>query len=157
MQRYVLPLVALLACIGIVVAACGDDDTDAGAPVTPAAASANGDTGAMLAALTVIDGAGFHGMDTALNTPGARIDAAWAGKTRRAIVAAKAISWPEEVRDEAVAFSEASTRLLTALEKDDAAGAAKPAKDGHDTQHDLSTKAWELLGTQAGVKAGGSH
>lgn len=161
MRRYVLlPLLVLTIVSGTIFIACGDDDDDDGGGTAQAAETASSGAGSatsMMAALSYIDGAGFHGIDETLNKPGGQIDASWQGKTRKALVAAKAIEWPADLRGDAQAFSDAAGRLLAALGNDDAAGAAAPATDAHKTQHDLSNKAWEMLGKQAGVESGAGH
>ena len=109
------------------------------------------EAGLQIAALTVIDGVGFHGIDTALNGTTPKVDAAWLGKVRHAQVAARSVPWPKELHPKAKAFSEAAAKLGDSLEKDDAKGAAAPAKAAHETQHALSNGAWEMLAKNAKV------
>jgi len=53
--------------------------------------SASSESAALLAPVTLIDGVGFHAIDTALAAPGATVDAAWLGKTRNARIAVAAL------------------------------------------------------------------
>ena len=105
----------------------------------------------VLPAVALIDGAGFHGIDTALAEPGAKIDAQWLGNTRNARIAVASTSWPDELKPEARAFVDAAARLQAALETDDAAAAAAPAHDTHEAQHDLSADTYNYLAGKAGI------
>jgi hypothetical protein len=91
----------------------------------PASAS---DAGAILAALVLIDGAGFHGMDEGLNGAAPEIDPSWLGDVTSARVAAQAIAWPGESQAAANAFVDAALSLEAALEADDASAAAEPLR-----------------------------
>ena len=99
----------------------------------------------ILAAMVLIDGAGFHGMDEGLNG-GEEIDASWVGKVTRAKQAAQTVDWPEDLKAAADAFIAAATALETALTADDAEAAATAAVAAHETQHDLSHDAYAFLG-----------
>lgn len=130
---------AIVAAAAIVSSAC-----------STASASSNGD---ILAALYNMDGVGFHGIDEGLRAPAATINSQWLGKTKNARIAVAATTWPKELQPQAKAFVEASGKLVAALEKDDAAGAAAPAKEAHETQHDLSADAYAYLAGKAGIAA----
>jgi hypothetical protein len=120
-----------------------------------APASASGG-GAALAALNLVDGAGFHGMDEDLNG-GEPIDASWIGKVSRARIAAQAVAWPGESQAAADAFVEAALALEAALEADDAAAAAPLAIAAHETQHTLSGRAYGALkGMRGSAHSNGS-
>jgi hypothetical protein len=110
-----------------------------------------------LAALNIMDSAGFHGMDTTLNGSNAAIDSQWLGKTRNARIAVASTSWPEELQPQAKAFVEAAGKLQAALEADDPRAAAGPAKETHETQHDLSADAYTHLAGKAGIAMPGSE
>src|SRR5215216_1932709 len=122
----------LVVCGGLLVAAS----------LVLSACSASSEPAGTLAAVNVIDGVGFHGIDTALAASRAAIDAAWLGKTRNARIAAASTSWPDELDAEAKAFVTAAAQLQTALENDDAGAAAAPAHEAHETAHDLSVTAY---------------
>ena len=115
------------------------------------ACSASNEATATLAPVTLIDAAGFHGIDTALAASGATIDAQWLGKTRNARIAVASTTWPDELQPQARAFLDAAARLQAALEQDDAAAAAGPAHDTHEAQHDLSADAYNYLAGKAGI------
>lgn len=129
----------IAAATAIVFSACGT-----------AGASSNGE---ILAALYHMDAVGFHGIDEGLRGPSAKIDAQWLGKTKNARIAVAATTWPKDLQPQAKAFVEASGKLVAALEKDDAAGAAAPAKEAHEAQHDLSADAYAYLAGKAGLTA----
>ncbi|GMU41232.1 MAG: mechanosensitive ion channel protein [Chloroflexota bacterium] len=108
--------------------------------------------GTVLAAIAIIDGAGFHAMDDALNGDAPEVDAAWAAAVTRAKRAAQTVAWPEGVQPAADAFVAAATALETALTaaEVDLAAAAEAAVAAHETQHDLSHDAYAALGGTAG-------
>lgn len=108
--------------------------------------------GAILAAIAIIDGAGFHGMDDALHGDAPEVDPAWAAAIARAKRAAQTVAWPAEVQPAADAFIAAATALETALTAGavDLAAAAEAAAAAHATQHDLSHDAYAALGGNAG-------
>ena len=113
--------------------------------------SASNEATATLVPVTLIDGAGFHAMDTALAAPGAQIDPQWLGRTRNARIAVASTTWPDDLKPQARAFIDAAARLQAALEEDDAAAAAAPAHDTHEAQHDLSADAYNYLAGKAGI------
>lgn len=130
---------AIVAASAVVFSAC-----------TAASAASNGE---ILAALYNIDGVGFHGIDEGLHAPGATINSQWLGKTKNARIAVAATTWPKDLQPQAKAFVEATGKLVAALEKDDAAGAAAPAKEAHEAQHELSADAYAYLSGKAGLGA----
>jgi hypothetical protein len=109
-----------------------------------------------LAALNIMDSAGFHSMDTTLNGANGAIDAQWLGRTRSARIAVASTSWPEELQPQAKAFVEAAGKLQAALGADDASAAAGHAKAAHETQHDLSADAYTYLAGKAGIHEAGN-
>ncbi len=149
-------------------AALDNDDIEAAAPAATAAhetqhdlshdayaaleaaPGAATDTGAALAAIVLIDGAGFHGMDEALNGDAPEINTSWVGSVNRARIAAQAVAWPADVQPAADAFIAAATDLHAALDADDVEAAAPHAIAAHETQHDLSHDAYAALGNAAG-------
>lgn len=143
-MRYSRLVGGLLAVVGLWASAC----TSAAAPASET-----------LSALDIMDSVGFHTIDEALAKPGASIDPSWLGKTRNARIAVAATTWPREVEAQAKAFVTASGELQAALEKDDVAAAAKPARAAHEAQHALSHEAYTLLAKRAGLDhaAEGGH
>ena len=124
-------------------AACGGSDDDEHA----------GDTAAVLAAVTFLDGAGYHDIDDAINkdrtVPATARTAALKGQ---AVV--KATAWPAELQPKADALAGILGDLAAALEGDspDLAKAGAAAKKAHDAQHEFSDAAWGWLYEKAGVK-----
>jgi len=154
MRRYVLigVAVAMLATALAGAAACGDDDDTNDATVAqPNQVRATSRTASMLAALYISDNAGLHGMDEELHKPGATVNARWLGTVQHAHTAVASVEWPEEIKSKAVSFQDAAKRLADAIARDDATAAAQPAKDAHDTQHDLSREGWAYLAKEATV------
>jgi hypothetical protein len=136
MSRRVLVLVvavASMATLGLGCAGGGEEAAD------------------ILPAIQLADAAGFHAMDEALNGSTPVINPQWAGVTRRARIAVAASEWPDELRDEATAFTAAAARLQTALEADNVAEAKGASHDAHETQHALSDAAYRILATKAGI------
>jgi hypothetical protein len=123
----------------------------AAAVVVLSGCSTSNESAAILAPVTLIDGAGFHGMDTALAASGGTIDPQWLGKTRNARIAVASTTWPDELEAQAQAFVDAAAKLQAALESDDVAAAAAPAHDAHETQHDLSADTYNYLAGKAGI------
>ncbi|MCC6238317.1 MAG: hypothetical protein IT299_12210 [Dehalococcoidia bacterium] len=130
---------AIVAASAIVFSAC-----------STASASSNSD---ILAALYNMDGVGFHGIDDGLRAASPKIDSQWLGKTKNARIAVAATTWPKDLEPQARAFVEASGKLAAALENDDVAGAAAPAKEAHEAQHELSADAYAYLAGKAGLTA----
>lgn len=115
-------------------------------------------TASMIAALSHLDGAGFHGIDMELHGAQAAIDPTWSGLVRNARIAVAATVWPDEVRAKAEGFTAAAELLAAALEQGDAKAAADHAREAHGAQHGLSSAGWSYLAGTAGIRGeGGSH
>jgi hypothetical protein len=141
MRRYLLSLVIATMGLGtLLVAGCS---------------SGSSDTAGQLAALSIVDSAGFHAMDQALNGGDGKIDPQWLGKVRHGQTAVAAIKWPSELAKQAKAFTDAAEKFATTIEADSAATAAPAAKANHEAWHELTTDAWELLSKNAGIKVAG--
>ena len=141
--RLLLPGLAALLILPLAAACGGDDSDDAHA----------GDTAAVLAAVTFLDGAGYHAIDDAINkdrtVPAAARSAALKGQA-----VLKATAWPAELQPKADALAGILGELAAALEGDspDLAKAGAVAKKAHDAQHEFSDAAWGWLYEKAGVK-----
>ena len=138
MTRRTAGVVAVLLALATLVGGCSGP-------------SAQADRAGMLAALSVIEGAGFHEMNERLTGASPTIDPAYPGRVRHARIAAAAASWPPEVQKKAQAFTAAADILAAAIEKDDLAAASKASTDAHAAYHALSDAGWEVLGDNAGV------
>lgn len=106
----------------------------------------------MIAVLSHIDGAGFHGIDTALGGGSPSIDPSWYSHARNARIAAAAIPWPEELQPQAKSFTDAAGRLAAALVGGDTKAAAGPAREVHAAWHTLSNLGWNFLAGIAGIE-----
>jgi hypothetical protein len=93
----------------------------------------------------VMDTAGFHSMDEALNETGV-VEAAYLSTVNRVAKIVGATPWPADLHAPLEAFQTALADFTAALEADDAATAAGLAATVHDTQHDLSHAIDEHLG-----------
>ncbi len=134
----------LVLTVGLTATACGSNQEDH-----------SQDAGAMLGAMAVIDGTGFHGIDESLRKPNPEIEPEWGSRVSHARVAAAAIKWPKDVQPKADTFVKLATDFAKALEADDTAAAVLRTSDAHAAYHALSTAAWEALGDEAGVKPHG--
>ena len=101
--------------------------------------------GALLAALRLVDTAGFHGMDETLNGDTPAIDASWVGAANHAISATQAVTWPGESEAVAATFLADAQALVVALDADDVAAAAPLAAAVHESQHAFSHAAFHEL------------
>ena len=113
----------------------------------------------LLAALSLIDGVGFHGIDEALNA-GEPLDPEWLGATSHAAIAVSAVIWPADLTEAAQAFVTAAHDLATALETDDAAAAAPLATAAHDAEHELSEAGYaavESMSSDAAMAMDAEH
>ncbi|MET3721926.1 MULTISPECIES: hypothetical protein [unclassified Arthrobacter] len=109
----------------------------------------------MIAALSHIDSAGFHGIDMELRGESPIIDEFWSSRARAAQIAAASISWPDQLRPQAKLFSEVAGRLAAALSAGDAKAAAHTAREAHSAWHTLNTPAWSYLAKTAGLRKAG--
>jgi len=106
----------------------------------------------MIAALSHIDAAGFHGIDMALGESSPIGDSAWSGQVRNAWIAAAAIEWPEPLQPLVKAFTDATATLTAALHRGDVVAASAPARESHAAQHRLSNAGWGYLAQAVGIQ-----
>ncbi|QDG87100.1 hypothetical protein [Pseudarthrobacter sp. NIBRBAC000502770] len=111
--------------------------------------------GGMIAALSHIDSAGFHGIDMALGGASPTIDPSWAGHVRKARIAAASVSWPDDLQPQLTAFTDAAGRLAAALDEGDTKAASVPAREVHAAWHTLSNRAWNYLAKTSGIEKEG--
>ncbi|MEE8398927.1 MAG: hypothetical protein V3S89_07965 [Desulfobacterales bacterium] len=104
-------------------------------------------TGAVMAALDIIDSTGFHDISTALNAAAvfADVSTRTQGNVEKALTASKAVAWPIELAVEAAAFETDAQTLIDALAAEDLAAAQAAGGAIHSSQHDLSHEAYEWL------------
>lgn len=105
----------------------------------------------VLAALTHIDGVGFHGIATTLTGSEPKIDRSWPGLVRNALIAVLATPWPDELRADIERFAAAAHPVVGALAGRDLAAASSGAHELHIAYHALSDAGWEYLAKMAGV------
>ncbi|GAB4325431.1 MAG: hypothetical protein Kow0010_07930 [Dehalococcoidia bacterium] len=97
----------------------------------------------LIAAIDIIDSAGFHDMAKAL-AEADEINPRFAGTTAKAVTAARVAAWSPDLAAEGSKLTSDLEDLLAALESGDVAAAAAAAEAVHDSQHDASkaTYAW---------------
>jgi hypothetical protein len=105
----------------------------------------------VLAALTHIDGVGFHGIATNLTGPAPKIDRNWAGLVRNALIAVLATDWPDELQAAVERFSAAAEPVVAAQSRRDTTAASNTAQELHVAYHALSDAGWSYLAKIAGV------
>jgi hypothetical protein len=108
-------------------------------------------TAGMIAALTHIDGVGFHALATSITKPSPKIDPDWSTLLRNAGTAVASVTWPQEIRRTAERFSAAAGQLAAALDQDDIPSAQAPAREVHGAYHALSDAGWKHLSIAAGT------
>ncbi|MDQ6751843.1 MAG: hypothetical protein M3017_00140 [Actinomycetota bacterium] len=106
----------------------------------------------MIAVLSHIDSAGFHGIDMALGGATPTIDPSWSSHTHNARIAVAAIPWPDELRARAKSFADAAARLAAALDRGETMAAAAPAREVHAAWHTLSSAGWNFLAKTVGIQ-----
>jgi hypothetical protein len=146
------PLLAMAAGLLIaglfMAASCGDDD-----------ASSGGDA-EVLNAINILDKAGLHGLDEAINE-----DKEIPSNARTTAQQLQAITnlteWPtDDLESEADALAKIFGELAAAVdgENPDLAKAGEAATKAHDAQHDFSHDVWQYLYEKGDVEVGGeSH
>lgn len=85
----------------------------------------------------LMDTAGFHGLDEALNET-KKIETTYPSTVSRVKKIFAQVSWPKTLATPSHALEKALEELSSALEADNAEDAAKAATTVHETQHDLS-------------------
>ena len=107
----------------------------------------------LIAALTHIDGVGFHGIATSIGRPAGTLDPEWPRLLRNAATAVAAVSWPPGLEETARTFIDSAISLAEALGQGDRAAATGPARQVHGAYHALSDGGWEHLAAAAGLTA----
>jgi hypothetical protein len=135
---------ALLVAAALFASACADDDD----------AQESGST-AVISAIAILDKAGLHDIDTAINQDGKVPDTArtTALHMQAVVVLTK---WPQAASGDASKLAQALGSLAKALDSAtpdlEVAGAAANAV--HESAHDLSHTVWDGLQKEAGIAAG---
>jgi hypothetical protein len=98
---------------------------------------AGDDAFGVVVAQYVMDTAGFHGMDEALNET-KTVDPAYLSTVNRVRKVVAEAPWPDALHEQAEAVEAVLAGLAAVLEADDGEGAAALAAELHTAQHDLS-------------------
>lgn len=111
---------------------------------------------AVLNSINILDSAGLHGIDDAINMD--KEIPANARTTAQKLQAVTALTeWPEELEDDAEALEATFAEMVTALTGDnpDMAKAGEAAAKAHDVEHDFSAAVWAHLYEEADVEVEG--
>ena len=139
-------LAALSALAFVAFAACGSDTSDA----TKNAAA--------ISAIDMIDKAGLHDLDTAINKDGT-VPATARTTALHLETVAILTEWPtKQIKDDAKKLADALDALADALNSatPDLKKAGAAATDVHEKSHDFSKEVWDYLDGKAGMKADGT-
>ncbi len=155
MRRHVGLAVAIALLLGGTTAACttNTDDLETQVADLTSQLSALNETvqhTQVLAALDTLDTAGLHDIDEGTNELN-EIPGGAAGGVDRALLAVASTEWPDELSAQADEMQSVLERLAEALATEDIATIAPIATEAHDTQHDFSTEARNLLKESAGL------
>jgi hypothetical protein len=145
-RKSVATAVALLAALGLVAAACGDDGA--------AEATKQNET---INAIYIMDGAGLHGLDESINDQ-RTVPANAANTYRRLQAVALLTEWPtSELEEKAETLAGVFEQAAASVDTDnpDLAKAGPLASQAHDGEHDFSAEVWEYLLREAGVAGAG--
>lgn len=133
-------LAALVLCVSFAAVSCGDEASD------------GGDNAAVISAISIMDKAGLHDIDTSISEKG-EIPATARSTALKMQTVALLTEWPADLKKDAGAVAAAFGEMAAALdgEKPDLAKAGAAAKKGHDIQHDFSESVWNHLKGEAKV------
>lgn len=104
----------------------------------------------VIATMDVADRAGFHAIDTDLQTASS-INSQYLGTVRKVRQAVVGTQWPEDLTDEATAFRVALEDFQRALEGNNLLAAKAAATKTHDAYHELSDGAWPYVANETPV------
>ena len=121
-------------------------------PMSPSAATQAIAVGHVIAAIALLDASEFHALAEAVKA--GTIPAGSLGKVHRARLVAAATTWPETLREAAHKLVQELGHLYQAIETGNAAGAAEPAHEVHEVEHDLSKAVYAWLAERAGLALG---
>ncbi len=104
-------------------------------------------SGAVMAAIDLIDSTGFHGISTAIEEAATfeEVSSRTKGSVEKSITAANAVAWPTELAEVQAAFLADAEALVEALDAADLAASKEASLSVHGTQHDLSHETFEWL------------
>ena len=140
---------ATVSAIAMVALAACDDAAEDRSP----------DDASIVAAISLLDDAGFHGIDDAINQE-KKIPATARTTTVRMQTLTRLTAWPTvELEAQATALDALLGELASALEGEspDVAVAGEAARKVHDAQHDFSGAVWEHLYGAADIGGEDGH
>lgn len=112
---------------------------------------------AVAMATYILDTAGLHGMDVAINES-SEIESSYAGTVNRVARLLSATPWPPELAEEAVTMQATLAEFAEALSNDDVEAAKPLATRTHEEQHDFSHNIGAWINGQLGIEGGeGDH
>lgn len=146
-RRGVVALAAIstLALGALGIAACGDDDGEEG-----------GQNAAVFTAISALDNAGLHEIETEIVETGTPPGDAQATALRMQTIV-KLTDWPKDLQADADKLAQYLGEMASALGGNDKEKMKEASGKAHDAAHDLSHEAWIYLQKQAGVSAEMSH
>lgn len=110
---------------------------------------------AVTMATYIMDTAGFHGMDEAINGESV-IESTYAGTVTRVSRLLSVTPWPADLAEEAMTFQATLAEFGEALANDDVEAAKPLATRVHEEQHDFSHNIGAWINAQMGIE-GGEH
>lgn len=141
---------ALALFSGALLTACGDDEGDSPAE----------DDAGVLSALSTLDKAGLHDIDTSINDKG-EVPATARSTAQKLQTLVALTTWPDEFQGEATALTAIFADMAKTLdgEKPDTKAAGPAAAKAHDAAHDFADKVWGHLQAKAKVAgaSAGNH
>jgi hypothetical protein len=162
--RYLVPVLAIAILVAVVASACGRDDGDIGSRVEASEEqlhdlqdqlehlSESVEKTQVATAMNTVRSVPLHDMDVALQTASEIPEDVSESQIRRARQAVQAVTWPEELREDAEAVLQAFQEFEDAVARGDLAASKAAATKAHDTWHDFEGPATEFM---TGEEAGG--
>lgn len=147
MTRGAAVALGMVALGAAVFGACGSEDSGS-------------QQSEVLSAISILDGAGLHGIDESINEENEiPADAGTVALKMQAVV--ELTEWPSDVEDAADQLAQTFSDFAAAVDRDnpDMARAGELAAQAHDQEHDLSHDVWAWLQEEAGmdVTEAGDH
>lgn len=152
--------IVMSVSIGIFSAACGDDNNKTASGSSSASQGSVDDLTArvqrneMLFALVSIDGIELHDIDDSINKD-ATIGATFAPDVRKFVRLMALTNWDASIKSEAQDVHDTAVTLLKAIEDGNVEAAKGPATETHESAHDFTAKAWNIIVKDLPVDAGG--
>lgn len=148
-HRGLIPWLAVIAVGALILAACGSEESETTAAPSGAGSrteevAASDPVGLVMAAVDLVDTAGFHSIAEDLATA-PEINPRYAGQISSVVTAVTATTWPSELQTAVDALRGDLVALQQALEDGDLAAGRAAAEAVHESQHDFSHAAYGWL------------